>query len=365
MNTDGSLSLTVHWDGERITDARVDSARPVDACRVLEGRTAAEAVARVPQLFSVCRRSQQAAAALACELAREGAADPASLARRELEVLSEFAIESLWRLMLDWPPMVGQAMQQREFATIRARVLRWTHEAAWHELAADLEGALAGAIYGMPLETWHALSCRQWLAESRHPTPRLVAEVLRHPCGGNAVRALPWIDTFALAAEMAAALQSSDDFAREPVWRGEPAETGPISRQRNHPKVTEVAGHAVAARIVARLVELAQAPERIRELADGGAARAVRGVACGEGTALAAVETSRGTLVHFVSLAGERVRRWRIVAPTEWNFHPRGAFVHGMVQMKAATAQAARGAGERLAAALDPCVACEVTVAHA
>ncbi|MBK6630066.1 MAG: nickel-dependent hydrogenase large subunit [Betaproteobacteria bacterium] len=38
------------------------------------------------------------------------------------------------------------------------------------------------------------------------------------------------------------------------------------------------------------------------------------------------METARGTLLHQVTLAGDHVAHYRIVAPTEWNFHPRGAF---------------------------------------
>ena len=45
---EGRLEVHVHWDGERIVSAEPRSARPVDACRVLVGRRAEEALAICP-----------------------------------------------------------------------------------------------------------------------------------------------------------------------------------------------------------------------------------------------------------------------------------------------------------------------------
>ena len=68
---------------------------------------------------------------------------------------------------------------------------------------------------------------------------------------------------------------------------------------------------------------------------------------------------------HQVTLAGDHVADYRIVAPTEWNFHPQGAFVRGLLGCPAKSETEARGAAGLLAHALDPCVAYEVSVARA
>jgi coenzyme F420-reducing hydrogenase alpha subunit len=149
------------------------------------------------------------------------------------------------------------------------------------------------------------------------------------------------------------------------VWLGTPVETGALARAADHPKVREIAEHPVAARVVARLVELASIPTRVRNVAAGDPPRWVRGVRREAGRGLAAVETARGTLIHSVAVQGGRIESWRIVAPTEWNFHPQGAFVRGLRGTQAESAERARTAAQRFAFALDPCVASEVTVAHA
>jgi Ni,Fe-hydrogenase I large subunit len=92
------------------------------------------------------------------------------------------------------------------------------------------------------------------------------------------------------------------------------------------------------------------------------------------GVGVARVETARGALLHRVRLADGEKRRdggkqmideYAVVAPTEWNFQPRGAFAAALRGAMATDAGALRGHGLRLALALDPWVAYEVTVEHA
>ena len=85
----------------------------------------------------------------------------------------------------------------------------------------------------------------------------------------------------------------------------------------------------------------------------------------GHGSGRAAVAPAPGPLLHHVTLTRDQVAHYRIVAPTEWNFHPRGAFVRGLLGCPAKSETEARGAAGLLAHALDPCVAYEVSVARA
>jgi len=62
---------------------------------------------------------------------------------------------------------------------------------------------------------------------------------------------------------------------------------------------------------------------------------------------------------------GDRVEAYRIVAPTEWNFHPDGALVRGLIDRPAADADTACRDAALLVQALDPCVAYAIEVAHA
>jgi coenzyme F420-reducing hydrogenase alpha subunit len=84
----------------------------------------------------------------------------------------------------------------------------------------------------------------------------------------------------------------------------------------------------------------------------------------GNGAGIAWVETARGLLMHCVAGNGGRVLDYRVVAPTEWNFHANGALVQGLRGMTAASANEAMSKAERLVQSLDPCVAYEITVRH-
>ena len=47
------------------------------------------------------------------------------------------------------------------------------------------------------------------------------------------------------------------------------------------------------------------------------------------------VETARGLLLHAVEIDGARVLSYRIIAPTEWNFHAQGAAMRGLASIAA------------------------------
>lgn len=85
-------------------------------------------------------------------------------------------------------------------------------------------------------------------------------------------------------------------------------------------------GRGALARLAARLVELASAPARVRATA-----------LAGEATELAShggcgvADTARGRLAHWALVEHDVVVDWRFVAPTEWTFHPDGAFSRGLV----------------------------------
>ena len=109
MTPEGELVVRAKWDGVRVTGVEIASSRPHVADRMLAGRTADEAVALVPRLFSICGRSQGVAAAFACEAAAAREPDAAARAMRARAVRAEAVHEYLWRMLLDWPRLAGGA----------------------------------------------------------------------------------------------------------------------------------------------------------------------------------------------------------------------------------------------------------------
>ena len=78
---------------------------------------------------------------------------------------------------------------------------------------------------------------------------------------------------------------------------------------------------------------------------------------------IAAVQTARGLLLHAVRLEDERVADYRIVAPTDWNFHPDGALARGLLGLEVEDATTLVQRAGLAVLALDPCVAFRIEVA--
>jgi hypothetical protein len=233
---------------------------------------------------------------------------------------------------------------------------------------ARLAAFLERRVFGEPLSCWRArlgfAQLADWAADGRSVAARVFARLVagEGAFGAGMARTLPAMDG-EQARALAAALAADETFSLYPVLDGQPMETGARARMGAHAGVAEAwrRGDGVSARFAARLVELA---EMAWQWMSGDLAQHWAG-ACpvDDGIGIAWAETARGRLVHGVRLAPDgRVADYRIVAPTEWNFHPRGALAQGLLGVAALDADAARRRTWLMVQALDPCVACEIEV---
>lgn len=328
------MRLALTWDGGHIVAARVAATRPL-AARILVGQPADKAVALVPRLFSLCGQAQGIAARLAWLAARgeQATEDEMQAARRK--VVLEAIGEHLWRLLLDWPVLFGRAPRKEEFL-------------AWRKRLAGADDRVAATALGRDLIAW--------LERETEVSGTLDGE---NPVAAQTTL-LPW-----LTAEDWAKQLIDDDFARFPSLAGKPAETGVLARQVGNAQVAALrsAGLGVAARIAARYADLR---DLAKGLGDPGLqANWLDAAPISAEAGLARVETARGVLLHRIELDAERVARYVIVAPTEWNFHPQGAFVQEIVGCAVSSRVHAEASARSLGLALDPCVAYEVEIEDA
>jgi coenzyme F420-reducing hydrogenase alpha subunit len=122
--------------------------------------------------------------------------------------------------------------------------------------------------------------------------------------------------------------------------------------------VWQQSGSKVLVRLLARIMDVV-------EMASGCAAPRLDASNPAAGEGISVVRTARGLLMHHVQLTAEKVREYEIVAPTEWNFHPDGAFaqdMRGLVEMDAGCLQQM---AKIEVLSLDPCVAYEVEMRDA
>ena len=230
-----------------------------------------------------------------------------------------------------------------------------------------------GALLGRSAHAFLAMDTldhlREWSIWSSTPVAGACAALLdgNPALGASAVALMPAPDEW-IGAALVAAIDADEAFADAPDLQGTPLETGALARTADHPLVAAAIaawGRGFGARLVARLVESARLLDSIEPA--GGSTRPLDfgAAATGADAAIAWVQTARGLLVHRVRLAGDRIAGYRIVAPTEWNFHPRGAFASGASGLDASDARALEADVRRLVATLDPCVGVRYEAAHA
>jgi len=342
--------------------------RPMVGAALLGRLTAGRRAVLLPDLlasvFTLCADAQRSTARRAV-MAALGLADSALDARHdELAIALHQAREHLQRFALDLPTLApggatpGVAWLRDAPVMALPAITSGPGRQEMHDCAAALPGWLQRRLFGMPvaewLAAWHAERgawLARWSARHDHPVAHWLAAVrddalaIAWPC-----RALdPLSDGVPAWRELGAAIAGDAAFVERPRWQGATAETGPWAR---HGRIEAVL--TAWDRLGARLADLAQVAI--------GARPALGALTLARGEGIAWTEMSRGLLVHWVRLeAGDtdpdtaRAERYHVLAPTEWNFHPEGAFARALGGPAIGAPRIALAA-----VALDPCLAFKI-----
>ncbi len=355
----GKLALGVIWDGAMVRATDIRSSRPM-AAQLLQGKTPAQVLHIVPLLFSVCGRAQGAAAQAALQAAQRQPW-PEEAAQAERTIRCEAMQEHLWRMMLDWPRLLGTGPREQRFA-------------AWHALLREVAaGRIGMEVFrseferdglGMPTAAWRDMTNYSELRTWWRTADSLVAQLLSaldesdNSANGEIRLLPPWT---AAEAQQACAGRWDAAFSARPHWEGAAAEAGAWTYYSADPMLHEAwrgSGSKVLARLLARVIDVV-------EMAGGRGAPRLDAASPAPGEGVAVVRTARGLLMHHVQLAAEKVASYAIVAPTEWNFHPSGAFAQDMRGLVANDRERLRRSAQLSALSLDPCVAYEIEVLDA
>ncbi len=381
----GQLRITVA--PERVT---IVSTRPVRASRLFIGQEVTATARLLPALYSICATAQSAACAAACEQALGLVVDPETAARRRRLVAAETLREHLWRILLDWPHVTGQTPDATAMARVMAGhgALRGAlspgaepfsigalgstaDEPTAGAASRDLAEVLAHLVFGRPPLRWFGevadlATLAVWAEVTDTVAARLVRQIMtagQAELGRAPVGALPILNPADLDRHLGGAEQATADaFVARPTWEGQPRETSPLTRQLDTPLVRDLTGrfgNGLLTRIAAQLTEVAgtwAGTERTIKEQTTNAEELPANLSVGLG--LAQVSAARGLLVHRVRIDGDRIAEYRILAPTEWNFHPSGVVAQGLAGIRASVAPADLGPLARLfITAVDPCVA--------
>ncbi len=385
---EGRLHIQVRTNAETVTDVRLRSDRALNAGELLQGRPLQQALDLLPALFSLCGAAQTACGLSAVENALGLSLSAPQDAARRLLVAAEALEQTLWRINLDWPKsldmqpdLAGIRDLRRLFRRLRTQMFADT---SWNRIG----GAPMAPDPRYLVETVDAAAQRtaeilfpdtrrsprdadglaRWI-DTRRGCAAALAHYLRSrgltDFGHSSVAPLPRsVDGGFLAQQLSA----DDDwsFCARPHYLGGIYETGALSHQADDPLVNAMQakhGKGLLTRLIARLADIDDLIERMRGCVDAlGNDAGIEADAGASGLGLGTVETARGLLAHWVEFDNGEVTRYRILAPTEWNFHPEGAFVQGLVGTDASADTPLRQRIDLLVNALDPCVQYQLLV---
>jgi hypothetical protein len=342
---------------------RLALGKPPEAVPTLFGR-----------LFSLCPKAHAKAAARALEDALDISVSPNLERLRDLQTTVERVRELSLNLLLasdgrisPWPPRLI-TLCRRLIAALGGDAVHWPaapfepNAAELRVGATELEALVSHLLGGL----WHTPqpdleAVRHWL---EHDTCAAVAWM--RPAlqpgwpdfGRCSVKGLPMFTDAMLEAALGPGVARVNSDS--PEWTGEPRETGCLVRQSSDRLVREassVYGNGLFTRMLARIVELkCLARTLIRDIEHLGPIGSDPSPLRSHGTGVAQTEAARGRLMHRVEVAGGLVRGYRILAPTEWNFHPRGLVYRALLGTTVGDADSAGARIDAFLHVVDPCV---------
>lgn len=329
----------------------VTGGRPLLATALAVGQPAREVPERLARVFALCGDAHRLAAHLA--LAAAGGTVIAAEADDRACLRWSTLREQARRIAYDWPRLAALP------PAVAAIGLAWLRTAPPWPGGPDWPGvdAWLTAGLGAPPAVWlqchgegHRVDGRTFVMDA--PLPRLLAATAARlldagPDGGMSLRPSPAGARDVWLAALASAMAADADFCSRPRWAGMVPDTGPWSRLQSSPAA---AGRTVVDRLWARLADLARLA-----CADGASWLQAGALPLGAREGLGWCEMARGLLLHRLRLDvdGRRVDDYRVLAPTEWNFHPDGTFARRLASWPDTAPDAAIGA---LVAAFDPCI---------
>ncbi|MEX3010549.1 nickel-dependent hydrogenase large subunit [Hoeflea sp. TYP-13] len=373
MSAEGRVVVHIERTGD--PRARLDFVPPADISGVLAGRVPREATAIIGAVYRLCGIAQSHASAIAMEEALTLDPPTNTQVTRTVLTMAESLREHLVRIALDWPRLVGRDVNVKPlrplFDLADRLAANYNGDMDAFAVAADCEmdipvtlrviaeteARLSKHIFCEPLTDWLA----------RRSLDELFSWADRAGSGAAGIIASVRTSGGFLIGAKASDLLPADhdsliDLCNMALGReGDVPETGVYARRANDPLIASLGQVTLGVRLVSRLVELARLPAELRAMLTG-AAPAPRGGSVTHGTGSGIVEAARGLLLHRARMEDGRIADYRIMAPTQWNFHPRGIAARCLSRIDGEDMHNVEMQAHMVVQAIDPCVACEVRV---
>jgi hypothetical protein len=392
MIAEGKIAITLTPQLEGRCHVGIASSRRPLPQGFFIGKAGDRVAAALPRLFAICAMAQGSTAAAACEAATAAIAEPALIAKRRLLVRAEQIREHMFRLLTGAAEVLAEKPSAEDLALLSdlSKSLRQAtgdlDRSAWrsvinaacttvqrlvdrHLFAADYRAAPDSNAHPPRLSAQFV----DWCDGRRTPIARLGAffidrDLATLGADGGDRHARPLIDQADLLTRLLG--PEGDAFAMQPDCDGTSPETTAFSHFVDHPLIVglyQQFGDSVLTRLAARQIAVSIAASDLPELANAAADSLTSpfSVTKGQnpdGDGIAVMETARGRLAHATRMRDGKIAAYRILAPTEWNFHPRGPVARRLAAMAPQASLSLERRARLLVETFDPCVAFSLTV---
>lgn len=363
----GKLDVQVKWQDGVIQQVNISSSRPQKVTELFCGKKLNDAIELIPMLYSLCGASQKIAAIRAAESALGIQVSNQADQARGLLVFAETARELTLRLFSDW---------LADESNIKVKIIKWfagvSHRYSWalcidpqeagpidlKSCAKDLEGILSLSVIktitdGKSMSAFLEEGSAGLTSEVRRLFVSDIDRLLAEPLAG-----IDFTDASTQTA-ISAALKSDEAyrFCAQPVLNSRCYENSLYTLIYNDNSLNKKDYYCnlngLSFRFIVLINALCSMPQSIRVEPQSSLIKTSH-----KGTGI--VKAARGALLHQLQLEDQSaseciVKDYKIVAPTEWNFHPRGTLVKMLEGVKVGKEQLLVLV-ESLIKLIDPCV---------
>ncbi|WGR93614.1 MULTISPECIES: nickel-dependent hydrogenase large subunit [unclassified Bradyrhizobium] len=350
------IDITLSLSGDTIAAVEVLPRGRLELAPLFSGKPTVSLLNALPRLFSLCAIAHQVAFLSAVEAARGEDINLATRQHRIVLVVAERLAELLrglfvGHLALDFASMAAiRALMQD------ASVLVGSAAAGSDAFRREATGRVADKLAAF------GLSNEGGALMPGSPLARRIAELDK-----LALKPMPTQHSFLSVADdrtiVEGAFVSDAGFFGCTGRQVYMPETGPWARHVTRNGLSP-SRSGPAERMKARIDEIAQLCAWLKAGAHDEAAAdgTVESYRLGPGRGAAAVECARGRLYHKIELDRYgKISRFEFLAPTEWNFHPRGPLVRSLQGAVLTAERHGQAAVRAMIASFDPCVAFTVS----
>ncbi|MBL1321472.1 MAG: nickel-dependent hydrogenase large subunit [Methylophaga sp.] len=384
MSIQGELTISLSHQGATL-HSEITSSRPLHAPQLFSGKPIDQVLKTIPLLFNICAKAQAVTAVRAIESALSSPVNDHVESQREALVAIESLREQSLQVMMDWPSRIGEPLNTEMLSDIVQSLNKLMHtfepkqllshganieapisleqSALWEHCATQL----SVVIFGEEISCWQQgeqAEIEHWATQKQTQAARFIAWLMAQDwkyAGHSKIALLPEISDYELMTKISTEQQR---FIAQPDWQSSCYEASWFNHQSEHSvikKLTKEKGNGIYTRMLARLTEIADLMTKLNNFFI--LKKRLAPPVC-KVKGLANTDAARGRLTHYVSLDGDCIDTFYILAPTEWNFHPRGVAANSLNNLSYNDLNTLKIQADLLIHAIDPCVGYQLQINH-